>query len=48
MASSALIPTYLAELSPSEKRGTISSLFQLMVMSGILLAYITNYAFSDL
>lgn len=35
-ASSALIPTYLAELSPSEKRGTISSLFQLMVMSGIL------------
>lgn len=47
-ASSALIPTYLAELSPSEKRGTISSLFQLMVMSGILLAYITNYAFSDL
>jgi sugar porter (SP) family MFS transporter len=47
-ASSALIPTYLAELSPAEKRGTISSLFQLMVMSGILLAYITNYAFSGL
>ena len=47
-ASSALIPTYLAELSPPEKRGTISSLFQLMVMSGILLAYITNYAFSGM
>ncbi|MDS0524342.1 sugar porter family MFS transporter [Clostridium sp. SHJSY1] len=47
-ASSALIPTYLAELSPAEKRGSMSSLFQLMVMTGILLAYITNYSFSGL
>lgn len=47
-ASSALIPTYLAELSPAEKRGSVSSLFQLMVMSGILLAYITNYTFSGI
>ncbi|WP_312884154.1 sugar porter family MFS transporter [Clostridium psychrophilum] len=47
-ASSALIPTYLAELSPADKRGSMSSLFQLMVMSGILLAYITNYSFSGL
>ncbi|MCR3759900.1 sugar porter family MFS transporter [Clostridium felsineum] len=45
-SSSALIPTYLAELSPAKKRGSMSSLFQLMVMSGILLAYITNYSFS--
>ncbi len=47
-SASALIPTYLAELSPAEKRGSMSSLFQLMVMSGILLAYITNYSFSGL
>lgn len=47
-ASSALIPTYLAELSPAEKRGSMSSLFQLMVMTGILLAYITNYSFSGI
>ncbi|WP_242841130.1 sugar porter family MFS transporter [Clostridium akagii] len=47
-ACSALIPTYLAEVSPAEKRGSVSSLFQLMVMSGILLAYITNYSFSSL
>lgn len=47
-ASSALIPTYLAELSPAEKRGSMSSLFQLMVMTGILLAYVTNYTFSNL
>ena len=45
-AASALIPTYLAELSPADKRGTMSSLFQLMVMTGILLAYITNYGFA--
>lgn len=47
-AASALIPTYLAELSPADKRGTVSSLFQLMVMSGILLAYITNYSFAGI
>lgn len=47
-AASALIPTYLAELSPANKRGTVSSLFQLMVMTGILIAYITNYTFSGM
>jgi len=47
-AASALIPTYLAELSPADQRGKMSSLFQLMVMTGILLAYITNYAWADI
>ncbi|WP_218043499.1 sugar porter family MFS transporter [Lentilactobacillus dabitei] len=45
-AASALIPTYLAELSPADKRGSMSSLFQLMVMTGIFLAYVTNYGLS--
>lgn len=45
-AASALIPTYLAELAPADKRGTVSSLFQLMVVTGIFIAYVTNYAFS--
>lgn len=41
-AASALIPTYLAELSPAEKRGGIGTLFQLMIMTGIFLAYVSN------
>lgn len=45
-AASALIPTYLSELSQASKRGTVSGLFQLMVMTGIFLAYVTNYTFS--
>ena len=44
--ASALIPTYLSEMSPVSKRGFITGLFQLMVMTGILLAYVTNYAFA--
>lgn len=44
--ASALIPTYLAELSPADKRGSMSSLFQLMVMTGIFIAYVINYSFS--
>lgn len=47
-AASALIPTYLAELSQAHKRGTVSGLFQLMVMTGIFLAYVTNYTFSGM
>lgn len=46
--ASALVPTYLSEMSPVSKRGFITGLFQLMVMTGILLAYITNYAFAGL
>lgn len=46
--ASSLIPTYLSELSPTAKRGSLTGLFQLMVMTGILLAYISNYALSNL
>lgn len=42
-AASSLIPTYLAELAPVAKRGMMSGMFQLMVMSGLLLAYLLNY-----
>jgi len=40
--SSVLAPVYIAEVSPAEKRGRLVGLFQLSVVSGILLAYLSN------
>lgn len=45
--ASALVPMYLAEISPARIRGTLSSLNQLMIMTGILLAYIIDYSFAN-
>ncbi len=44
-AASALTPAYLAELAPKEHRGSLSTLFQLMITFGILLAYASNLGF---
>lgn len=46
--ASTLVPMYLSEVAPAEMRGTLSSLNQLMIMSGIFLAYVTNYAWSGM
>ena len=35
--ASALIPTYLSELAPADKHGGIGTMFQLMIMTGMLL-----------
>lgn len=45
--ASALVPMYLAELAPANQRGSLSSLNQLMIMIGMLIAYIANYAWSE-
>ena len=46
--TSALIPAYLHELAPKSMHGAVATMFQLMVMIGILLAYILNYSFAHM
>ncbi|WP_429971798.1 sugar porter family MFS transporter [Fructilactobacillus sp. Tb1] len=43
--ASALTPAYLAELADKEHRGSLGTMFQLMVTLGILLAYVSNLVF---
>ncbi|SNZ17067.1 MFS transporter, sugar porter (SP) family [Terribacillus aidingensis] len=46
-ASTTIVPLYLSELAPKEKRGSLASLNQLLITIGILSSYLVNYAFSD-
>lgn len=41
-AAALIVPLYLSEIAPTEIRGAISSLNQLMITVGILVAYIVN------
>ncbi len=45
---SAVIPTYITEISPEKMRGTLVSLYQLFVVIGILAAYVANYFLADI
>ncbi len=42
-ASSVVAPMYIAEISPARIRGRMTALFQFNVISGILIAYVSNY-----
>jgi sugar porter (SP) family MFS transporter len=42
-ASSVIGPVYIAEISPVAKRGRLVGLFQMNVVVGILLAYLSNF-----
>lgn len=44
--SSLLAPLYIAEIAPAAQRGRLVSLQQLAIVSGILLAYFTNWLLS--
>jgi len=46
--SSVLGPVYIAELAPAKWRGRMVGLFQINIVSGILLAYFSNYIISTL
>src|SRR5437588_9896211 len=41
-AAALVVPLYLAEIAPTEVRGAIASLNQLMIVGGILVAFIVN------
>ncbi|RLM57816.1 polyol transporter 5-like [Panicum miliaceum] len=41
-------PVYIAEISPASTRGVLSSLLDMFVNVGILLSYVSNYAFAGL
>lgn len=43
-----IAPVYIAEISPSVARGSLTSLPEICINLGILLGYISNYAFSGL
>ena len=41
-AAALIVPLYLSEIAPTEIRGAISSLNQLMIVVGILSAFVVN------
>ncbi len=42
-ASSVVAPMYIAEISPKEKRGRLTALFQFNIVLGIMIAYLSNW-----
>lgn len=46
--SSVLGPVYIAELAPAKMRGRLVGAFQINIVIGILLAYLSNYALARL
>jgi sugar porter (SP) family MFS transporter len=46
-ASSVVGPMYISEISPADRRGRLVALFQFNVVSGILLAFLSNYLLFD-
>ncbi len=44
-ASSVVGPMYISEIAPAAVRGRLAGMFQLNIVTGILVAYLTNFAF---
>ncbi|ULQ58297.1 sugar porter family MFS transporter [Flavihumibacter rivuli] len=47
-ASSVVGPMYISEISPARLRGRLAGSFQLNIVAGIFIAYLTNFLFVDL
>src|SRR5437867_7669070 len=46
--ASTTVPVYLSDVAPPPARGWVVSLFQLAVTIGIVIAYLTDYAFASM
>jgi sugar porter (SP) family MFS transporter len=47
-ASSVVGPMYISEIAPAQIRGRLAGSFQLMIVTGIFVAYLTNFLFVDM
>jgi len=47
-ASSVIAPMYISEISPAALRGRLAGSFQVNIVAGIVVAYLTNYLFTTL
>jgi sugar porter (SP) family MFS transporter len=47
-ASSVIAPMYISEISPAGLRGRLAGSFQVMIVTGIVVAFLTNYLFNQL
>ncbi|WP_066837167.1 sugar porter family MFS transporter [Rufibacter ruber] len=46
--SSVTAPMYISEIAPAKSRGKLVALFQFNIVFGILMAYVSNYAFAGI
>ena len=46
--SSIVVPAYISEIAPPADRGCLGALYQFQIVLGILLAYVSNFALSEL
>jgi sugar porter (SP) family MFS transporter len=46
-ASSVVGPMYISEISPAKSRGRLAASFQLLIVTGIFVAFLTNFLFVD-
>lgn len=46
--STIVSPSYIAEISPAKKRGSLVALYQFNIVFGILMAFVSNYFLKDI
>jgi sugar porter (SP) family MFS transporter len=46
--SSIVVPAYISEIAPAERRGRLVALYQFQLVLGILVAYLSNYVLAQL